>query len=629
MQDTIPELIDPLSIELKDEVLATRLKKRISDYTKYLNEKNLRNTWEQNEKYLFGEQILNKDYASGNDPKYLDNVIWEGENSIKPIALSKTPDLIVYPAADTDEARQTAERLTKIVNHDLKRREIRKTAGIAHKHLPVYLSACIKAVWNPEKGEHGDYEFVIRNPKNIVYDITATSNEVEHMSYVFEKITNRTVEELVRMFPRDKVIKALNWNNAEWEKDANMATKPEHYECWFIDYKDGEDDTVEKVYAVAWMLNGHILKKIKHPYHDFKGYSQTFVYDPFSNKERKATEEDYSQAMMASMMGGEAPQMMDKLFYRNYFSSPRFPFIFLGYEQWGESPFDRTSRIMQNIPKQDNINLRGKQISKINDKANSKPVFSKQSNIQASDIEEFLNDDDGVLFIDGKINETYATFGGDQAGQSLNLELSDARQRAFATAGVNATTRGIVETDTATVGQIARESDYGRIDDLKFETIDYLYSRMAEWSLQFIKLFYTKEHLRRVMGIDGDLAFEAVNQDLVEDGVEVDIKASSVDKVKRERDAKEDAQIGMSDPLSYFEDLERPNPKERAKRVMLLKLNPELYMQQILGGVNSQPTAQALEQMPIDPESPPQAPPEAPPEAPQPPMSEAQPPQMV
>jgi hypothetical protein len=593
-------LQDPLSLDLDNEELSIRLRQKIKSYTTYIKDNNLEDKWIQNEKYLWGENILNKKYSEG-DPKYLDNVIWESESTIKPIALSKTPDLIVYPGSDSEESRKNSEKLTRVVNHDLKRRVIRKVAGIAHRHLPIYLTSCVKAVWNPEKGKNGDYEFVNVHPRNLVFDTDALTNESEYMSFVMHKITDRTVRDITQMFPKKKkeIFSALGWMSGEENQNKYMDTKPtEFYEAWFVENKESKDG-VKKVYGLAYMLKNQIIEKIKNPYFDYEGYDETFVYDPTTNQKRKATEQD----LMSALIGFNPPTMASEKFYRNYFECPRIPFIFLGYEQWGDSPFDKTSRVMQNIPKQDNINLRGKQIAKINEKAIPKPVFSKQSGIQSSDVEKFLTDDDGVMFIDGKINETYATFGGQQAGQALTVEMQDDRERAFATAGTNATTRGQVETDTATVGQIARESDYGRIDDLKYETIDYLYSQMAQWSLHFIKLFYTKEHLRKILGIDGDLAFESITQDLVEDGVEVDIKASSVDKVKRESDAKEDAKLGLSDPLTYFEDLERPNPKERAKRVLLLKLNPELYLQQVLGGVNSQPTVQALNQMPTPPTS--------------------------
>jgi hypothetical protein len=80
------------------------------------------------------------------------------------------------------------------------------------------------------------------------------------------------------------------------------------------------------------------------------------------------------------------------------------------------------------------------------------------------------------------------------------------------------------------------------------------------------------------MGSDGEFVFEKLNRDLIEDGMEVHIDASRSDKVQRRREAFELARVKMTDPLSFFEDIESNNPKERAERLILFSADLKNYM---------------------------------------------------
>ena len=77
------------------------------------------------------------------------------------------------------------------------------------------------------------------------------------------------------------------------------------------------------------------------------------------------------------LLTGQLPQnVKEEKVYHNYFKYPRKPYYFMGYDQWGDQPYDKTSRIEQNILNQKSIDKRGKQIEETLDNRGHH-IFSK------------------------------------------------------------------------------------------------------------------------------------------------------------------------------------------------------------------------------------------------------------
>jgi hypothetical protein len=114
-----------------------------------------------------------------------------------------------------------------------------------------------------------------------------------------------------------------------------------------------------------------------------------------------------------------------------------------------------------------------------------------------------------------------------------------------------------------------------------------------------------------------------ITRDLIEDGMEVEVSASAVDKLKRKREAFELAGIGMIDPLSFFKDIEASDPEGRAEKLFMFQAAPMEYFQKFIrGNDGTAQMAMALQQQPV----PGQGPPPAPPGEGQPPMAPPRPP---
>ena len=599
--DTVTVEADPLKLQLEDDDLIRVIDERIEKANAFYKDKDIPARRKKNKEYLFGDQI-NIDSLKFYNARYVDNLIYESENTIKPIALSRLPDLLSKPGNESEESKKNAEVMTNVINNDLRQRENRQVLGLSFKHLPVYFIGAIKALWDPEMGDNGDYRFKVIHPENLVLDHTAASNNPADMDLIAEA-TELSIKEVVMRFPakEEEILKAVKAENKEFDKkkEKDMASKIKIWEVWFTWYDSAVDEETgekkwERIEGVVWKYDRVLLAKMKNPYWDWEGKRRLFKFDT-DGKKRDLNDEEIRQSIF-----GEEDADSETIF-RNFFSDPQKPYIFIGYDQWGEMPLDETSRIEQVIFMQDNVNKRGRQITEMNDRAKGKHIFSTESGLTKTDVENMdMSNPDEDIIVEGSVRDVHTFVPGTPATPGLYKEQESERQKVFSKMGTHSTTRGERESqETATGRQLLREADFGRIDDLVEETVNHAAEQMAAWAMQFIKLFYTSTHMRKLVGDDGQITFQSITQDNIEDGMEVIVTASGVDKAERKREAFERARMKLTDPLTFFIDTDSSDPIGRTEKLLLFMNAPELYIQKFIEKRDTQGMVDALNEEPI------------------------------
>ena len=369
----------------------------------------------------------------------------------------------------------------------------------------------------------------------------------------------------------------FGWGDSEDSDDKKMASPVTMWETWFHWYKlKGKQS--ERVDGVVWIFKNLVLKKMRNPYFDFQGKKKLFS---------RVMEEKGGLSIEDIFDSLDANAGQNETVYNNYFQQPEKPYFFMVYENMGEQPIGVTSRVEQVLEFQDSINQDGSVISDMNIRARGKDIFATSAipqdtldSIDIYDVDQVLGLDlpDGV-----PISNVHSRIEQKPATAQQYRSMQENRQKAFEMIGVGATTRGLQEPDS-TLGesQMAREADYGVIDDIVEDTINACAEWQANWSMQFIKLFYTKPHMRHILGKDGEVLHSKLSQDMVDNGMEVIVSASGVDKMMRKRMAVENMKLGIGDPLSYYEDTEQSSPKERALRAMMAQGSPMVYMEKYL-----------------------------------------------
>lgn len=611
--DGVVNIADPIQLDIPDDELQKIVDKRIKDSKKFFEEKyDLSERREKNERYLFGRQLgqLEKDgKLKDYETRSNDNALYEIESSLKPLAMSKLPDTIVTPGGEDEERKESAKNLTLVIDDTNKKREQREIVGLAFKHLPVYFTAVLKARWNPEKGKGGDYEFIEINPKYIVASHTATSRNPDDMD-IIAQIVPQQVQEVIMKFPGKKkeFLEALKLESASAGGDPTwkeLATEVKIWEVWFDWYKKKKDPEEveknesimepglqwEKVSGVLWMYEDVILDKMLDPNFDHVGEKKKFIYGvPGDESTKKEVQEQ--DLLMSALTGQEIPGVVEETVYHNYFERPHKPFFFFGYDQWGKVYLDETSRIEQNIRNQENLDDQNKTIlDQI--KTRVKHIWSKDSGLNKSDVQRLDMDNPRMdVVVDGDVSKVHKEIVPERPDAAQFNARGDTRARMLAIAGATAVT-GKLQTDVATSNQIAREADFTRSDDLVEDTINPAYEWMARWQMQFIKLRYTDEHMKEILGAKGEMTYVRLRRDTISDGMEVMIKASSTDKLKAQRNAIDTAKLGppYSNPLDFFRDMGMSDPEGRAERGLLLMADPSgsMYMTSVIMGLKDVP----------------------------------------
>jgi hypothetical protein len=537
------EYIPELDLALSDDELVEYINQKIqTSKAHFETELDLYTRQKKNIQYYLGKQIDIDMFDDWQVP-YINNVIFRNIETLLPNALSRIPDIVTMPALENnEESKKFAEDIRKVLDKKLKSKKIRSILkrGLLHMILEFY--GVIKYRWDENLGKGGDVCFENVLPENIVFDHTATT--VEEMDFIAEKLKT-TPRDLIMKFPKskDKVLQMCSLSGTNEPMMMSTIT------VWEVHFKMFDKKTNKKIEAVCWKYRDTIIHKQKTPNWDYEGakFGET-------NRDIFATE--------------SAPM------YYNHFDKPQKPYIFLNFYNLGRSVVDDTNAVEQTIPIQDVINKRGRQVTELADKANGKWIVSSafMSEEQASLISD---SPDEALWGQNANNLPLTNLITRSPGQPPNPVLYQDQQLNKASAddmfATHPSSRGVKETDVATNTLALQAGDTTRIQDITQETIDKAFDEMANATLQLIKVFATEEYMTKILGSDGQTTHVKLTRDMIQDGLEVTVKSSLIDQQERRQMAQEEANLQFTDPLTYYEDMDRSNPKERARRLVLWK----------------------------------------------------------
>lgn len=590
--EDVGEMTDPLELKGMDDA---ELVDTVDDWIKktrdfYTSEYDLYNVRKRNETYRFGRQIqelIKNKKLKEYEVQTLDNVLYEIERTEKPLALSQLPDLIVSPGQNTDQSKQLAEMITKVVNSDLQKEDNRKVLGMAWQHRPVYRVGIIKCIWNPQAfGGLGDYEFIYVHPDAVDFDYHATEADADKMEFVSHKVS-LTVKKVFMMFPKakDKFIDELKKQGVMGKNDEEpswraLNTPIDIREVWFTDYEPAEEGKWKRVEGTLWKYRKCLLGKMKNPYFDYEGEKQTFTYEnpQLQSTRRRITIDEMKQSLVTGQFPANVTQ---ETVYHNFFDQPKKPFFFMVYDQWGKQPLDETTHFEQNIYNQDTLDQMNKQIQETL-KKRGHHIWSKMSGLTAAMIKQMdHNNPNEDYIVNGIPREQHDFIPAERPEAQEFQDLDRIHDRMYALASATSI-RGEVENEAVTNNQIGRESNYTVMDDMVEETINKAAQWMAGWAMHMIKTRYTQEHFRKILGEKGEWVFMQVHQDFVEDGQSVMIKASGTDKLRKQNNALNLAKMGRISTLDLYEDLDLDDPEGRTARLVTEHTDMPLFLSEFV-----------------------------------------------
>jgi len=571
----------PLSLPIDELEFLQIVEQKISESKKHQTDKlNLDERRIRNNNFWLGKHFDESDFYSWQVP-YVDNLIFRNTEKRISLAAGRMPDIIATPPNDTPDKRESARQIERFLDGKLNKETTKRMVKDGLRDEELDFIGAIKFWWDKNKGENGDFCYGLVRPERLILDHTGNIPHegftAENLEFIAEWIEEPLAVVLDTFPEKEKEIIQAVGSTPEGKKRHQM-TKIRYKEIWFTWYST--DGQVYK--GVGWIYQSVVMGIKKNPYWDWDGYEKV-VQD-------------------------ETGGLNVQTFYRNHLEKPSHPYILISYRNLRHGPFSDTTTVEQGIPLQRTINKRGRQITEINDAAVPKLAFAGQY-ITKEEARRITHDPNEHIWLDqaDDINKAVQAFSAAPPNPILYQDLIGNRSELDALFSTQATTRGqAVPNESGVSKQITREGDLVDSDDIVSVVVERIIYEMANWSLQLMKLFYKEPHYIKRLGKDGEVTFLALSRDDIDDGVEVDVRASSVDKQMRQNLALQLESQKAIDPMTLYEDMDAPNPKERTERMLAFTMGQgdtgdgfATYREKV--GI-PQPAMQTPPEQPVSPE---------------------------
>jgi hypothetical protein len=463
--------------------------------------------------------------STPNQNDVTDNRIFSAIETFLPIATADPSEIGQKIAHDIKGALVDWADVTK-----LRRKLARMT-----RHWSIYRIGVAKLSWDIHTKS---IKLDIINPKRMLWDKDGYIDEGGNFvgEYTGEK-KQATAKTLIEMFPSKRSIIIA-------KAKGKLGTKLEYFEWWHMAsdiFFTLDDDTV--------------LGKFKNPNWNYDGVQ--IDIDPETQQEVKT-----------EIQG------------TNHLKVKSDPYVFLAIFNTGLQPHDETSLVLQNIPLQDQINRRQRQIDKNVDSMNNGMVVSGKAftEDQASQAASALRRGVAIRVPNGDVREAVQRFPAASLPADVFNSLKDSRQELdniFGTAGSSA--EGTANQDTVRGKILVNQMDSSRIGGGVTEQIEQVSDTIYNKVVQFMFVYYDEEHFVTTAGaVSGQELITLKNQNFpLLKTLSITVKEGSLvpkDPLTQRNQAIDMWSSNSIDPLSYFKALDVPDPVQATNQLILWQM---------------------------------------------------------
>lgn len=535
------ELLPELTLDMSDEELIELKRDWIKRWEPYKGP--VEKMQKDNEEYWLGRQFTE---AKGDRP-LVDNLIFESLETFLPIATRPKADPLV-DSDESEEGKALAKRVRQMlvyladqVKYNLKLKQVTR-------YWALYMLGCMKVGWSMKEN---DITCVSVRPQKLILDPDATIMECEYTGYYIGEYVEDMASDLVLRFPQKR-------NLIEDRVKGKMGTKVQYIMWTTDDY-------------VFWTMEDEVLGKRKNPHWNYETEQTSTVVDEY----------------------GEEKTETQTIPGRNHFKNRKKPYVFLSIFNLGKHPHDDTNLVQQELPLQDLVNKRLGQIDKNADNANGGLIVSGDAftEEQANKAAKALRKGGVVWVPTGSVEQSVKRDTGTALPNFVYESLVDYRnemRNIFGTRG--STPQGTIGEQTVGGKQIIRGQDTDRIGGGISTYLEQFSDNVYNWFVQLMYVYYDEPHTATVLGTERAQEYiSLVNSDMTAK-LSVSVKEGSMvphDPASERGEALVLWQQNGIDPISFFDRLDFPNPRESAKNLYLwmsdpVALFPDLMEQQQL-----------------------------------------------
>jgi hypothetical protein len=568
----ITELTKELTLEEKDDELLLSARSWKGSWEKYEKE-SLEQARKENESYWMGhhyDKLLYKSRSLGNRPVQ-ENRIFADVETFLPIATRQNPEPLVS-GGESEEGQNLAKSVSKMLAYQADRLKLRLKIKKSTRFWMLYMLGATKHAWNYEEDDIDCYTV---RPQKLILDPNGYIDEDGYHGAYIGEYKERTAKDLATIFKKskDEIEKLTN------KKDG---TKIGYIEWWTNDF-------------VFWEISQKlVLGKSKHPH---------WNYDTENEK--------MNEAGQPVLENGQP--VKEKITGKNHFKVRKMPYSFLTVFSLGNHPHDDANLIQQNLSIQDLINERLTQINKNVKKMNGGVIVSGKyfNQEEASQAAEAIESGKTIWQPSGNAGEAIQRFDAQTLPADVYNSVQDMRVMMDNVFGIHGTTRGEKQSNDTLGGQIIRKtSDTDRISFVS-DYIEQYVDDIYNWWVQLMYVYYDNEHVGEVMGDEKAKEYIKLSKDTFEQAntrLLVSVREGSLipkDPMIKRSEALDLWKLNAIDPITLFEKLDDPNPRERAKKLVKFQLDPLLLFPDLQAEIEKQKAEAAqLAQPAMPPETP-------------------------
>lgn len=528
---------DEYTSKISDEKIISLVNEWKKSYDGYY--KDIEKIQDKSLQYWLGKQKLDMvDQIEGKDTVV--NKLFEAVETFLPIATRSNPEPLVS-SDNSPEGQKLAKDLKDALvsladTHKLRRKLARMT-----RHWLLYLLGVIEVEYD---FEIDDIKTTVISPKRLILDKEGTVDEAGLFTGDYIGIKYKvSASRLAELFPnhKDYILKLAQ---------GREGTKLEYIKWWY----KGTD--------VFFTINSKVLGKFKNPH---------WNYD---------IEDEIDEATGDVLVKGKEAI--------NHLKKPIAPYVFLSVFNIGLQPHDETGLIIQNVPQQDQINKRYRQLDKNIDSQNNGLVVDGRvmTQEQAAEAASALRRG-AAIRVQADPNAAVAF----KVAPQLPSDVWNATQKAeqnlqsiFGVSGSNP--QGIKSEETARGKIMVNQMDASRIGGGVTEYIEQVADTIYNIEVQLMMVHYDNLHFTDLIGDEGEETAGLSNSRFVK-RVVVTVKEGSLvpkDPLTQRNEAIDLWTANAIDPLNLYKKLDFPDPVGATQSLILWKLfekgtiSPEMYL---------------------------------------------------
>lgn len=545
--------IPEISIDIDDDKLIAAAKAWKSSWDQHVSAVHLDRRRKRNEAYWLGKgfksDLLDTTdiWDSVEHKPDEDNLIFEALETFLPEATRQNPEPVVN-ADDSEEGIKLAEDIQKMLVYQADIQRLRLKIKQATRYWAIGYVGCIKVGWSVVKND-----IIIKAVRydKLILDPDATIEEGWYTGDFIGEVKKEAASVLASRFPKmEPAIKKL--------VNGKMGSKVQYTEWW----------TSEGV--LFWTLKGKILGKTANPNFNYDTEEIARKVDvPEDSQEGEVVEEWIDEA-------SQEPMVKIKNSGRNHFPIPIMPYAFLSVFNLGLHPHDTTCLIEQNIPQQDRIVKRARQIDNNIDNMNNGWVVSLEraglTKAQAANVVNSFRDGGVAVIPSGAPLEAINKINSGGLPADVFNDINDARAQLRGIFGVTGLSPQAQQKEQTVRGKIIiRQEDAGRISGGITSYIEQFADLVYNLMIQMVYVYYDEDHVAVVLDANGAQEYIKVANSRIKKKLSVSVKDGSLipkDQLTKRNEAVELFGANAIDPITLYDRLGFPDPLGAAKRLV-------------------------------------------------------------